>query len=269
MAAILMPIPNSDFDPTETAVPWKILRDRGHTVVFATPNGGPGHADPRMVTGEGLGILAPFLRANANARRTYQEMEQSSEFKNPISYGEIQRKTFDAILLPGGHAPGTREYLESTLLQTKVAEMAQQDKPIGAICHGVLVAARSRTAAGVSVLSGKKTTALTKPLELIAWRLTRIRLGNYYRTYPQTTVEDEAKQTLASPQNFLRGPLAVTRDSPTNLAAGFTVLDGRYLSARWPGDAHRFGTEFAELVEGTPNLALADRSPRDLFQNSV
>src|SRR5437763_14091248 len=85
MATILMPIPNSDFDPTETAVPWKILRDRGHTVVFATPNGGPGHAGPRMVTGEGLGILAPFLRANANARRTYQEMEQSSEFKNPIS----------------------------------------------------------------------------------------------------------------------------------------------------------------------------------------
>ncbi|MBW8873911.1 MAG: DJ-1/PfpI family protein [Acidobacteria bacterium] len=244
MATILMPIPNSDFDPTETAVPWKILRGRGHTVVFATPNGRPGRADPRMVTGEGLAILAPFLRADANARRAYQEMEQSPEFKNPIPYGEIPAETFDAILLPGGHAPGTREYLESTLLQAKVAEMAQQNKPIGAICHGVLVAARA------SVLSGKKTTALTKPLELIAWRLTRIWLGNYYRTYPQTTVEDEVKQYLASSQDFVRGPLAITRDSPTNLAAGFTVLDGRFLSARWPGDAHRFGTEFAELVEG-------------------
>src|SRR5947209_241990 len=267
MATILMPIPNSDFDPTETAVPWKILRDRGHTVVFATPNGHPGQADPRMVTGEGFGIFAPFLRADANGRQAYQEMRDSPEFQKPISYEEIQTSSFDAILLPGGHAPGTKKYLESTLLQTKVAEMAQQDKPIGAICHGVLVVARSRTADGASLLSGKKTTALTKPLELIGWRLTKGRLGNYYRTYPETTVEDEVKQN--GPQEFVRGSLPLTRDSPTNLAAGFTVLDGHYLSARWPWDAHRFGTEFAELVEGTPNLALADRSPLDLFQNSV
>src|SRR5436305_5316874 len=86
MATLLMPVPNSDFDPTETAVPWKILRERGHTVVFATPNGRPGQADPRMITGEGLGILAPLLRADGNGRRAYQEMVQSPEFKNPIPY---------------------------------------------------------------------------------------------------------------------------------------------------------------------------------------
>ncbi|HEX3552364.1 MAG TPA: type 1 glutamine amidotransferase domain-containing protein [Thermoanaerobaculia bacterium] len=248
MATLLMPIPNSDFDPTETAVPWKILRGRGHAVVFATPNGRPGQADARMITGEGLGILSPFLRADVNGRRAYKEMEQCPEFKNPISYTEIQTANFDAILLPGGHAPGTKEYLESTLLQAKVVEMAQQDKPIGAICHGVLVAARSRTVDGASLLSGKKTTALTKPLELTGWRLTRRWLGNYYRTYPETTVEDEVKQN--GPREFVRGSLPITRDSPKHLARGFTVLDGRYLSARWPGDAHRFGSEFADLVEG-------------------
>ena len=48
--------------------------------------------------------------------------------------------------------------------------------------------------------------------------------------------------------DFQRGPLSATRDSPSNLAAGFTVRDGAYLSARWPGDAHRFGHELAALL---------------------
>jgi protease I len=243
-----MPIPNSDFDPTETAVPWKILRAHGHEVVFATPDGQPGRADPRMLTGEGLAVFAPILRANADAVQAYGEMEQSQEFKHPISYEAMTARPFDAILLPGGHAPGMKEYLESSQVQAKVVEMAAQNKPIGAICHGVLVVARSRTAAGTSVLFGKRTTALTKPQELSAWWLTRAWRDDYYRTYPETTVEDEVRK--AQPREFDRGPWSVTRDSPGNLAAGFTVRDGLYLSARWPGDAHRFGTEFAALVAG-------------------
>jgi putative intracellular protease/amidase len=245
MLTVLMPIPSYEFDPTETAVPWKILRDRGHKVVFATPEGQQGRADPKMLTGEGLSFLAPILRANADARRDYEEMEQSAEFKRPITYEEMRTETFDAILLAGGHAPGMKEYLESALVQAKVVEMAEENKPIGAICHGVLVVARSRTAEGKSLLCGKKTTALTKPLELTPWWLTRAWLGNYYRTYPATTVEDEVKQALA---NFDRGPLSITRDSSKNLKAGFTVRDGCFLFARWPGDAHRFGNEFADMV---------------------
>ena len=33
---VLLPIPDRDFDVTEVAVPWRILRDAGHEVVFAT-----------------------------------------------------------------------------------------------------------------------------------------------------------------------------------------------------------------------------------------
>lgn len=248
MPTVLMTIPSSDFDPTETAVPWKILRAHGHEVVFATPGGQSGQADLRMLTGEGLSILAPILRANADALQAYGEMERNPKFQHPISYEAMAARAFDAILLPGGHAPGMKEYLESSQVQAKVIEMAEQSKPIGAICHGVLVAARSRTAAGTSLLCGKRTTALTRPQELSAWWLTRAWLGDYYRTYPETTVEDEVRQ--ASPREFDRGPWSATRDSPTNLAAGFTVRDGSYLSARWPGDAHRFATEFAGLVAG-------------------
>jgi protease I len=94
--------------------------------------------------------------------------------------------------IAGGHAPGMRVYLGTGVLQSAVADFFAQKKPVGAICHGVLLAARSSIHPGKSVLYGKKTTALTKQMELIAWRLTRLYLDDYYRTY-QTTVEDEVR----------------------------------------------------------------------------
>jgi len=148
-------------------------------------------------------------------------MEQSDAFQRPISYGEIRAADFDALLLPGGHAPGMRVYLGSGVLQSAVADFFAQEKPVGAICHGVLLAARSSLHPGKSVRYGKKTTALTKQMELIAWKLTRFYLGDYYRTY-QTTVEDEVRSVLARPEDFIRGPLPFRRDSAALLGAGFT-----------------------------------------------
>ncbi len=38
---VLLPLPDRDFDVTEVAVPWAILRDAGHQVVFARPGFAP------------------------------------------------------------------------------------------------------------------------------------------------------------------------------------------------------------------------------------
>jgi protease I len=253
LGTVLIPIPNRDFDPTETAVPWKILSARGHSVVFATPDGHPGEADPRMLDGHGLGPLKPVLIAGENARRAYAEMAGCAEFRSPRPYADAGVDDFDGLLLPGGHAPGMRPYLESAQLQALVAAAFACCKPVGAICHGVLLAARARTAQGRSVLFGRKTTALTRQMELSAWALTALWLGSYYRTYP-TPVQDEVSAALASPGDFVAGPMSTRRDAPNRLAAGFTVRDGRYLSARWPGDAHRFGNELALLLEESTQL---------------
>ena len=247
MASVLMPIPSREFDPTETGVPWKVLTQLGHEVVFATPDGNPGAADERMLQGSGLGIWKPFLVADANGRDAYRQMAAFPAFQRPLAYADAGAVDFDALLLPGGHAPGMKEYLESPVLQSLVVATFANGKPVGAICHGVLLAARSRRANGKSVLFGRKTTALTKQLELTAWGLTALWLGSYYRTYPKA-VQDEVTEALASAADFLTGPFVTSRDSPSRPRAGFTVRDGNYLSARWPGDAHRFGRDFAALL---------------------
>lgn len=253
MAIVLIPLAAKDFDPTEAGVPWKVLTARGHTVRFATPDGLPGQADERMLTGNGLGIAKSALIADINGRRAYGEMVASRAFQQPQRYANLRSQDFDALVLPGGHAPGMKQYLESQILQSLVADTFREGKPVGAICHGVLLASRSRSADGRSVLFGKKTTALTKQQELTAWALTYLWLRDYYRTYP-TTVQDEIIQGLSRSTDFVAGPISMMRDTPSRLHVGFTVRDGNYLSARWPGDAHRFASEFATVLDtvGTP-----------------
>src|SRR5208337_1285742 len=78
-------------------------------------------------------------------------------------------------------------------------------------------------------------------------------LSRRHRTYP-TTVEDEVNAALARPENFLHGPIAITRDTPEN-PNDFAVVDGNYVSARWPGDAHRSRARLPDCMY-TPVRAL-------------
>jgi protease I len=251
--SILIPIPETDFDPTEVSVPWKILTSAGFQVIFATPEGRQGSADPKIISGDGLGIFKSMLIADKNGRLAYTRLQDDEKFKNPLPYQELKPEDFDALILPGGHAPGMKPYLESSILQAFVGDFFDQGKIVGAICHGVLLAARSLSkSTGKSVLWGKKTTALSAFMELSAWRLTRHAAGDYYRTYPKT-VQQEVTETLKDPADFIRGPMMISlrsifRDSLDNTKIGFTVKDGNYISARWPGDAHRFASDLSEML---------------------
>jgi putative intracellular protease/amidase len=251
---ILIATSTRDFDPTEVAVPWKILRKNGHDIRFATDTGQAGKADPRMLDGKGLGMLKPLLIAQKSAQQDYADLCQDEAFQNPMSYEDIKVEDYAGLILPGGHAKGMIPYLESEDLQNTIVGFFATHKPVGAICHGVVAACRAiDPKRGKSVLWGRKTTALLKQQELLAYKLTKARLGDYFLTYPGLTVEDEVTQTLQSAADFLPGPRPFLRDTPKKLSRGFVVRDGQYLSARWPGDAHKFGVTFLEMLENPPS----------------
>src|SRR5689334_12717934 len=233
---ILIPLPDHDFDVTEVAVPWRLLTDAGHEVVFATEHGGrQPAADPLLLTG----VLFGQLGAEPEARDFYRQLTEAPEYRAPIAWARIDPASYDGLVRPGGRAPGMRQYLGSAELQAKVAEFWALERPVGAICHGVLVLARATDpATGRRLLAGRRTTCLPKYMERSAYFLTAWRRGRYYRTYP-AYVEDEVRGALADPATqFVRGPTTlVTRDRDDEGSAGFVVEDGRYVSARWPGDA--------------------------------
>jgi putative intracellular protease/amidase len=247
---ILMPLPDRDFDVTEVAVPWKLFREAGHEVVFATEEGDTPAADPLLLTG----VLFGKLGARPEPIAFYRELEASDAFRRPRRYRDLEPAGFGGLFLAGGHAPGMRQYLESQALGDKVAALWQAGTPVAAICHGVLVLARTRDeTTGRSVLHGRRTTCLPRYMERSAYLLTAWKLGRYYRTYP-AYVEEEVRAALAAPGDFVRGPRTLlARGTRDDDGPAFVVDDGRYLSARWPGDAYLLARRFVSRIEeGVP-----------------
>jgi putative intracellular protease/amidase len=281
---VLCLLPAQDFDPSEAAVSWRVLVSAGHVVSFATPDGCPAVADDIMLTGKGLDLwgaipllrnlplVGLLLRANRDARKAYAEMIVDPNYLAPQRWDAIDPSAFEALLLPGGHrARGMRDYLESEILQRHVVSFFNEEKPVAAICHGVLLAARSisqRT--GRSVLHGYQTTALTWAFESSAWSVARILRfwdPNYYRTYLEQngqpkgfmSVQQEVTRALARAEDFRDVPKdfpdyryktsGLQRDSMDNAAPAFVVSDRNYVSARWPGDAHTFAKTFSGILK--------------------
>ena len=283
MATVLIPVPDADFDPTEVAVSWQVLTGNGHAVVFSTESGAQAVADDIMVTGRGLDfwsripalsrvvVVGRMLRANRDARAAYARMLASPEYGKPTAWADTDLDGVDALVLPGGHrARGMRSYIESDVLQRLVAEAFRREILVAAICHGVLLAARTADpATGRSVLYGRKTTALTWELERRAWRLARVTRfwdRDYYRTYVEKpgepigymSVQAEVTRALERPDDFRDVPKGSTdwrlktsgmmRDTASNARPAFVVDDGAYVSARWPGDTHTFAAIVSEKL---------------------
>jgi putative intracellular protease/amidase len=282
----VIPLPDLDADPTEVAVSWQTLTGRGHQVRFATQSGRPARADDLLLTGRGLdpwgfvpGLsrvvgVGRVLRADGLGRAAYADMLQDPAYRRPMRWDDVDLDGVDGLLLPGGHrARGMRSYLESHTLQRLVVEGFRRDLPIAAVCHGVLLVARSiDPQTGRSVLYGRRTTALTWALEQRAWRLARVTRfwdPDYYRTYREQatqpvgylSVQQEVTRALARAQDFLDvdpgAPDARLmssgrhRDTPDDQRAAFVVEDGHYVSARWPGDVHTFAARFADVLDRT------------------
>ena len=283
MARVLILLPARDFDPSEAAVSWRVLVDAGHAVSFATPDGRPATADDMMLTGRGLDpwgripllrrlpLIGLLMRANRDARQAYAEMTADPNYAAPRRWDAIDASAHDGLLLPGGHrARGMRDFLESGILQDLVVHFFEDRKPVAAICHGVLLAARSISKqTGRSVLWGYQTTALTWAFENSAWsvaRVTRFWDPDYYRTYPEQagqprgfmSVQQEVTRALARAEdfrdvprddpNYRRKTSGLVRDSMEDETPAFVVRDRNYVSARWPGDAYTFARTFAGML---------------------
>lgn len=237
---VLIPLPDTDFDPTESATPWRVCMERGWRGTFATENSAVAQADPRLL----MGFVRGPLGAGPMGLRDYKRMTASPEYQQPIRYDAINVDDYDALLLTGGHAPGMKQFLESKVLQEKVVQFFKQGKSIGAICHGLLVLARAIDPdTGKSVIHNYKVTSLTKPLEQIGYASTFWLLGRRFRTY-DAYIEDEVRAALRDPNQYSRGWLLLPH----------VVEDRNLVTARyWLFDAVSYSVRFAEMVEARIN----------------
>jgi protease I len=121
----------------EVMVPFQALQMVGHTVRAVCPN---------KKAGEKVRTAVHDFEGD----QTYSE-KPGHNFTLNATFDEVDAADYDALVIPGGRAP---EYIR---LDERVLEItrhfARANKPIAAVCHGMLVLA----AAGV--LEGKRCTA--------------------------------------------------------------------------------------------------------------
>jgi putative intracellular protease/amidase len=232
---ILMPLPDEGYDPTEASIPWKECHERGWQVTISTENGKPSQADHHRLQGPLPGLIS----AGEKARAAHQMMTQDASYQHPLPYSEIVVGQYHGLILPGGDALPMRQYFESTILREKVLQFWQQGRLVGAICHGVLVLARTvDPQTNKSILYGHKLTAPPKSLDRFGYQMDRWLIRHGYIMYPRC-VSDEVRDCLQNPQDLLA----------TSILSPFVVVDGNLVTSRWYMDAGLFAKRFADELQ--------------------
>lgn len=115
----------------EFAVPTQILAQNGYNIVLATPNG------EKPVMDKSSNNAAFF--DGSEERRASAELFVSG--LSPISFKEALNNidSYDAIFIPGGHAPMT-DLMQNKELGEMLTYFHKEGKPTAMICHGPVAA---------------------------------------------------------------------------------------------------------------------------------
>ncbi|WP_234006954.1 type 1 glutamine amidotransferase domain-containing protein [Cronobacter malonaticus] len=200
----------------ELMQPVKRLLDAGHQVTFATPSGlAPTldkSSDDKM-----------YFNNDVNAWRTHRalldKLKLTSAASSPVislaraaqrGYGE-----FDAIYIPGGHAP-MQDLLTSPALGKALAAFHAAGKPTALVCHGPIallstlpdapaftrqLAETGHAAAQPGwIYAGYRMTVISNAEEEIAKGL--LPKGGAMKFYPQTALEQAGGKYSSNTEPF-------------------------------------------------------------------
>jgi len=247
---ILLPLPALGYECTEATVPWRVLTQAGHQITFATPDGKPATADMTTVDGTGLGLLGYIFRAAKAVRGYHAEMVRSADYQAPIRWDAIDPVDFDAVVVPGGHHNEMRPFLDSTELHATLAAFSEQNKLVAAICHGVLLVARSKQLDGRSIVAGRHVTTVPGDAENQVHKLCSARMGHerYGKPY-DLTAEEEVRELMHG-----EGQLTIVkmpfRHDASGRETGLCIVDEHVVTARMPHDSWTFAkTVVDQLAE--------------------
>lgn len=118
---------NVGFFLNELAVPAQYLTEQGYTIIMATPSG----KAPVMDAGSNK---ASFFGNDDGARKKALSLVSSLQ-PIPLKKATKELDQFDAIFIPGGHAPMT-DLMQDKDLGTALQYFHEKDKPTAMICHG-------------------------------------------------------------------------------------------------------------------------------------
>ena len=214
------------------------------------------------------GIVGALLGANREAKAAYHAMialesNSSGTICKPHAWTspDFSLEEYDLVFLPGGHDKGVRQIIDSSKMHdlladyfptTRRSKSGAPKRTLAAICHGVQVLAftpaDSTTSSGKSksIIHDAKTTALPAFMEEGIFWLTRLFLGDYYKTYGygSKSVQKFVEEGLDDPKQFVNS-------SSWNPIAPFIVEDEtyNYVTGRFPPDTWVLANRAVEMVK--------------------
>ncbi|MCY1414220.1 Protein/nucleic acid deglycase HchA [compost metagenome] len=186
----------------ELLQPVKMLLDAGHEVTFATPKG-------KAPTVDQTSIDKMYFNNDEATLETYKHLLDQLKLTVPeqspvISLDRVEQigyAHFDAVYIPGGHAP-MQDLLHSSALGRLLVNFHNQGKTTALVCHGPIAllstlpdsenftrkiqAAKPVNARTDWIYAGYKMTVISNKEEQAAKGLLN---GGEMRFYPQTALE--------------------------------------------------------------------------------
>ena len=142
------------YNVAEAAHPWKVFKDSGHFVDFASIQGG---VPPQDEVDTDDPIQVAFTEDETTRAGLY----------NTARVDVIDAEQYDAVYLVGGH--GTMwDFPDSEGLQKLVASVYNAGGLVGAVCHGPAGLLNVELANGLRLVEGRKVAAFTNDEEVAA-----------------------------------------------------------------------------------------------------
>ncbi|KZN35097.1 thiazole biosynthesis protein ThiJ [Pseudoalteromonas luteoviolacea CPMOR-2] len=121
----------------ELMEPVKLFLEAGHTLTFASPKGMAPRLDPVSDTPD---HFLDVSRANYNAHKAlFNQLMIDDKTHSPVvSFSRIEQigvEKFDAVFVPGGHAP-LGDLVSNEQLGGFLRHFNAEQKPTGLVCHG-------------------------------------------------------------------------------------------------------------------------------------
>ena len=226
----------------ELMQPVKMLLDAGHTVTFATPNGKAPTLDKGSVNAMFFGGDQAALDAH---QKLLEQLRLTDSANSPVvSLARVEQQgygKYDAVYVPGGHAP-MQDLLTSPALGKVLAAFHQDGKPTALVCHGpiallsampdakgftVKLAQGATPAQPKWIYSGYKVTVFTNDEE----EASKAQLGGgEMKFYPQTALQKAGLQ-FSKAANW-QGNMVTDRELITGQNPASAPLVGKELLAR-------------------------------------
>lgn len=236
---------STGFYLNELMQPVKLLLDAGHAVTFATPQGRAPTVDASSVTAAYFGNDAAQLALH---KELLEKLALTSPTASPVvSLARVEQQGyahFDAVYIPGGHAP-MQDLLKSPALGRLLADFHQRNKTTALVCHGpiALLSTLPDASGFVAKLDAGAMPATPKWI-----------YSGYQMTVISNQEEEQAKPLLGGgemkfyPQTALQRAGA-TFSSNTTPWTGHVVVDRELITGQNPASALEVGQRLVERLK--------------------